>query len=68
MKYITTKISNFILFSIICVGVVSCVDNNSKGYKADSSGNLNQVNVIISNDAWQDSIGESVRSIFAADV
>lgn len=68
MKYMTQRISNLILFFMISMGIVSCVDTSSKGYKAESSGNLNQVNVVITNEAWQDSIGESIRSIFADDV
>jgi len=48
--------------------ICSCNDTKTSAYKAESSGNLNQLSIIITNEDWQDSIGERIREIFAADV
>lgn len=54
---------------IIALSILSCGDNKkNKSYKAESSGNINQLSVIISNESWQDSIGETIREIFASNV
>lgn len=54
---------------LIALSILSCGDNKkNKSYKAESSGNINQLSVIISNESWQDSIGETIREIFAANV
>jgi hypothetical protein len=48
--------------------VISCNDGSNTAYKAESSGNLNQLNIVISNDEWQGNVGETIRDIFAEDV
>ena len=60
--------SRIVLFLVILVSFFSCDQGSKSSYKAESSGNLNQLNIVISNEDWQDSIGENIRNIFAADV
>jgi hypothetical protein len=55
------------LILIFLISIYSCNEGKNSAYKAESSGNLNQLNVVISNEEWQDSIGEHIREIFAAD-
>ncbi len=45
---------------------MSC-DNGKKIYIADSSGNLNMVNVISENELWDSELGEEVRALMAQD-
>jgi len=41
----------------------ACEDANSKKvYKPQSSGNINEVSVVIDNDLWESSVGEAIRS------
>ncbi|MFN2261667.1 MAG: DUF4837 family protein [Psychroflexus sp.] len=54
---------------LIALSIFSCGDNKKNdSYKAESSGNINQLSIVITNEAWQDSIGETIREIFAANV
>lgn len=53
---------------VFLFSIFACNDTKTSVYKAESSGNLNQLNVVIANEDWQDSIGEHIREIFAADV
>jgi hypothetical protein len=61
-------LKGFGLLSFVLISIIACNEGSQTAYKAESSGNLNQLNVIISNEDWQDSIGENIREIFAADV
>ncbi len=61
------RLGKISLFLIVLILIYSCNEGKNSAYKADSSGNLNQLNVVISNEDWQDSIGEYIREIFAAD-
>lgn len=56
------------LLFIFIISVYACTNTSNSAYKAESSGNLNQLNVVITNEDWQDSIGETIRKIFADDV
>lgn len=56
------------LLLISLIFIYACNDGKNSGYKAESSGNLNQLSVVISNDEWQGEVGEQIREIFAADV
>ncbi|WP_127844540.1 DUF4837 family protein [Psychroflexus aestuariivivens] len=63
------RLQNLFFIFLIALSILSCGDNSKNtAYKAESSGNINQISVIITNEAWQDSIGESIREIFAANV
>jgi len=45
----------------------ACEDSNSKKvYKPKSSGNINDVSVVIDNDLWGTSVGETIRSTVGA--
>jgi hypothetical protein len=63
MKYYFTLIVTLFL-------LVSCNDTNKKEARilSDSSGNLNNLSVVIDNDSWNSEIGETIRDIFAAPV
>jgi hypothetical protein len=59
----------FLLFSLVVL--VSCNENGDKAEErilSDSSGNINQITVIIENDLWKGPVGESIRDNFAATV
>lgn len=60
-------LNRFGIATLLLLFIASCVDTSNTGYKAESSGNLNRLNVVITNEQWQDSIGEHIRDIFAAD-
>ncbi|MEO6348846.1 MAG: DUF4837 family protein [Aquaticitalea sp.] len=62
MKHLLILVSfSWILFS--------CNDNASKqAYLPDSSGKINHLSVVMDNMLWDDTVGESVRTIFAASV
>ncbi|MGY5845951.1 DUF4837 family protein [Salegentibacter sp. HM20] len=49
---------------------ISCNDSNEKSDRVltDSSGNINQVTVVIENDLWEGEVGESIRRNLAASV
>lgn len=45
----------------------SCDDTKSKRvYKSQSSGNINDLSVVIDNDLWESSVGETIRSTVGA--
>lgn len=45
---------------------ISCDNGNQKKYKQKSVGNINTLQVIMTNSLWQDSVGEVVRKRFAS--
>ena len=58
-----------ILLSCLIVFLIltACNNNNSnKRIAPNSSGRLNNLNVVIKNEKWQDTLGETLRSVFAA--
>ncbi len=57
-----------VTFSILLF--TACGDGNSKGkiIVSASSGNINNLSVVIDNELWEGSIGESIREIFGAEV
>lgn len=67
MHSILRRLGNISLLAFFLISIYACNEGNNTVYKAESSGNLNQLNVVITNEAWQDSIGEHIRDIFAAD-
>ncbi|MBZ9652399.1 DUF4837 family protein [Psychroflexus montanilacus] len=68
MQSTLNRFGSYSLLIFLFISIIACNEGNNSAYKAESSGNLNQLNVIISNEEWQDSIGEHIREIFAADV
>ncbi len=57
-----------LVFSIVLF--VSCDSKGSKGKRivSASSGNINNLSVVVDNDLWEGSIGEHIREIFGAEV
>jgi len=55
---------------IFCVLLMACGDNKKEDdkqkYLPASNGNLNSISVVVDNLLWEDNLGESIRSIFAA--
>ncbi|SFF90411.1 DUF4837 family protein [Salegentibacter agarivorans] len=57
----------FLLFSLVFL--VSCNENGDKTEErilSDSSGNINQITLIIENELWEGPVGEAIRDNFAA--
>lgn len=56
-----------VLFSVLLIG---CNDSDSQEDRvlADSSGNINNVSIILENEKWEGSIGEALRKTLAAPV
>ena len=53
----------------LCLALLlfACEDSNSKKvYKPQSSGNLNDLSVVINNDLWESFVGETIRSTVGA--
>lgn len=55
-----------LVFAISCVVIIAC--KNDKRIVSESSGNLNNLTVVSSNDQWNGSVGEAIREILAAPV
>ncbi|RRO19645.1 DUF4837 family protein [Flavobacteriaceae bacterium 14752] len=47
--------------------VLTACDDGKKVYIADSSGNLNMVNIVSNNQLWDGKLGEEVRNVMAKD-
>ncbi|SKB50996.1 protein of unknown function [Salegentibacter holothuriorum] len=57
----------FLLFSLVFL--VSCNENGDKAEErilSDSSGNINQITLIIENELWEGKVGEAIRDNYAA--
>jgi hypothetical protein len=53
------------LFALIAL--VSCNNNETKeAYKQKSVGNINSLQILITDELWNDSVGEEIRNYFAA--
>ena len=53
------------LFALIAL--VSCNNNETKeAYKQKSVGNINSLQILITDELWSDSVGEEIRNYFAA--
>ena len=59
--------SSFIFVFILLLIISSCQTSTNKNIPPNSSGRINNLNVVIENQIWQDTLGETIRSIFAAD-
>ena len=59
------KLIYITLFAIIAL--LSCNSNETKGaYKQKSVGNINSLQILITDELWDDSVGEEIRNYFAA--
>ena len=59
------KLSVFIIAMLVLVG---CKTTKEEDYKAKSTGTINSLSVVITNSLWNDKVGDTVRSLFAAPV
>ncbi|MFD1615853.1 DUF4837 family protein [Gelatiniphilus marinus] len=65
---------NFILKTLtivlIAFATVSCEDKKSSNDRIlfDSSGNVNHISVVVSNELWKGSVGEAIRDVLAAPI
>ena len=60
------------ILAITCAMVFACNNDKSKGDSnkivPDSSGNLNNLTIVASNDQWNGEVGEAIREVLAAPV
>ncbi|WP_445958160.1 DUF4837 family protein [Yeosuana sp.] len=58
------------LITLLSAFIFSCGDSHSKNEKIlfDSSGNINNVSVVVDNDMWDGDVGEAIRNTLAATV
>lgn len=61
---------NFILSTLAIGLLVSCGDKKSSNDRIlfDSSGNVNHISVVLSNELWKGSIGEAVRDVLTTPI
>ncbi len=55
--------------AILCMLLLACGDSkkeDNQTYLPESNGKLNHISVVIDNILWENSVGESIRTIFAA--
>ncbi len=57
-----------LLALILCVALISCDDKPNRRVLSSSSGGLNNLTVVMPNELWQGSLGETVRAKFAGAV
>lgn len=59
-----------ILIVVAIIFLIACNNNRSKNKRilSPSSGNINNLSVVINNDLWEGSIGDQIRSILGAPV
>lgn len=61
-----------LILALSCILIVAC--NNDKSGKSkqrivpESSGNINDLSVVVSNDLWNGNVGEAIREVLAAPV
>ena len=61
---------NAFLIALITALTFSCGDENSKNQRivSDSSGNLNNISVVVDNEMWSGSVGEAIRATLATTI
>ncbi|MBV7269146.1 DUF4837 family protein [Winogradskyella luteola] len=55
--------------TILCMLLLACGDSkkeDNQTYLPESNGKLNHISVVVDNILWENSVGESIRTIFAA--
>lgn len=57
-----------ILTLFVALSLIGCNEENSKNQRfvSESSGNINNISVVIDNLLWEDNVGEAIRNILAA--
>jgi len=59
----------FVYAFLLVFSITSCTNSDTaKRIVVDSSGNINNLQVVITNDLWNGAVGEKVREVFAAPV
>ena len=61
-------IKKLILGISLVIVLASCEEKTSQRILTDSFGNINNLTVVIDNSLWKGSLGDSIRSVFAAPV
>lgn len=61
-------IKKFLLGISLIISLISCEERSSQRVLTDSFGNINNLTIVVDNSAWKGSLGDSLRSIFAAPV
>ena len=57
------------LFSIsLLISLLSCNDKSSQRILTDSFGNINELTIVVDNDSWKGSLGDSLRAVLAAPI
>ena len=64
-KFVKNSIMKRLLFLVALI-TIAC-DDGKRVYIADSSGNLNMVNIISENQLWDNKLGEDIRDLMAKD-
>jgi len=61
---------NFLLTALAIVLLASCGDKKSSNKRIlfDSSGNVNNISVVVSNELWNGSIGEAIREVLTTPI
>ena len=61
---------NFLCIAIVMLLFTSCNDDekSNKRIVSASSGTLNNISVVVSNDLWEGKVGESIRDVLAAPI
>ena len=61
---------NFILAVLGIILFIACDNNSTKGKRilSSSSGNINNLSVVIDNNLWEENIGEHIRDVLGAEV
>lgn len=62
------KKSFFLLLTIFVFSACEDISKNDKGIQAESSGNINNLSVIVEKELWNGQIGESIRNNLAGPV
>ncbi|NRD18540.1 DUF4837 family protein [Winogradskyella eckloniae] len=55
-----------VLLSVLLMACGESEKKDSQMYLPDSNGNLNTISIVADNILWEDSVGESIRDVFAA--
>ncbi len=61
---------NFLLTTLVFIVLTACGDKKSSNERIlfDSSGNINNISVVLSNDLWNGSVGETVRNVLSTPI
>ena len=63
------KMKKFIIAALSLIFVVSCNDSkDSKRILSSSSGNINNLSVVVDNNLWESKVGEVIRNVLGDDV